>query len=480
MRHADRTSEIAFEITPPEPELKPEPAQLDPGGLCAIAQSKELLELLGINPPEPAQEEGNKDGKNGDDKEEPAREEVDKNRTEFEADAQGVPWDRLGAFMSDSSDGALDALLPPVMEVAEPAPGNEKAEGPVQAKDSAVQALVQAGAQKPAVQLAKPAWMDAKKRKKHFPHRTRRLAEFIINEKMCVMYTKKQLMALPHQQLTKLVARHMRQNPKRFPPWARYMILNYTGLRYASAHGSYRPTSAERKAWKAKYKRYYVGFQAWRYKAEKDLTPFFTKAVCDQMGSVAQRARGVTGMVKKGAIGFLGKVSYFKSMKRKGKGSWRKVRGRKQDPNNTDFKPGTTILFQKWKPGPANQATMTPGQIARSIESKYGGECMRRGKNLIKRASDGRYKMWGHEATVVYVNAAAGKVAVFETAYKSQGAGLKYYSLAHLRSRSGVYVGWVPGGSGGTSPATNARLGELSGIIGPQIKAANLIRPPQP
>ena len=475
MRQADRSSEIAYEITPPEAELKPEPTLLDPQGLSAIAQSKELLELLGITLPEP---EESKDKKEGGDKEEPAQAEIDKNRAAFEADAQNVPWDRLGAFMADGPDGELDALLPPVMEVAGPETGNEAAAGKAEANDTAVQALVRSGAQKPAVQLAKPKWADAAVRKKHFPHRTRRLAEFIINEKVCVMYSKKQLMTMPHQKLTKLVVRHMRGNPKRFPPWARYMILNYTGLRYASAHGTYRPNSAEKKAWKAKYKRYYVGFQAWRYKTEKDLTPFFTKAVCDQMGSVAQRARGVTGMVKKGAIGFLGKVSYFKSMKRKGKGSYRKVRGRRQDPNNTDFKPGTTILFQKWKPCPGGEGTLTQGEIARKIQSTYGGECMKRGGKLIKRASDGKYKMWGHEATVVYVNASAGKVACFETAYPSQGAGMKYYSIAHLRSRAGVYVGWVPGGSGGTSPATNARLAELHSYVGPPLTVANMLRAP--
>ena len=467
MGYANTSSKAVAEETSPAAEPKSQPAVIDPTGMAAIAQSKELLELLGLNPPKDDEKEEKKE-RDGREKPEP-KGDIDETHDALDAESGGVPWKNIGKFVTETPDSDLDAAVPAVLE------GTSEV-NPVQAKGgskeaissighAAVRGAVQGALSTQPVQKVTPKWMSAAGRRQHFPTRTRRLVEFLINERVCIVYSRQQLMTMPHQKLVRLVDRHLRGNPQRFPPWVRYMIINYTGLRYRCAHGTYKPTAQERTAWRRKY-RWYVTFQAWRYRTEKDLAPFFIRAVCDQIGSIAQRARGVMDMVRQGAIGLRGKANWYKRMKRRGRGSWHRIRSQRQDPTNQDFRPGTTLLFTKWMRGPANAATMAPTKLRAWLESSYGGECILRGRDPVRRASDGRYKMWGHESTVVYVNASAGKVACFETASRRHGAGMRYYTISALRRNPNVYVGYVPGGSGGTSPATTARLAELRTYLG--------------
>lgn len=50
---------------------------------------------------------------------------------------------------------------------------------------------------------------------------------------------KMSLAELDHYQLLELVVKQFRENPDRYPKWLQYMVIHFSGMRYASAHGSW-------------------------------------------------------------------------------------------------------------------------------------------------------------------------------------------------------------------------------------------------
>lgn len=50
---------------------------------------------------------------------------------------------------------------------------------------------------------------------------------------------KASLMNLDHYELLKLVVAEFKANPGRYPRWLQYMVIHFSGMRYASAHGSW-------------------------------------------------------------------------------------------------------------------------------------------------------------------------------------------------------------------------------------------------
>ena len=50
---------------------------------------------------------------------------------------------------------------------------------------------------------------------------------------------KASLEGLDHYQLLELVVKRFREKPDRFPKWLQYMVVHFSGMRYASAHGSW-------------------------------------------------------------------------------------------------------------------------------------------------------------------------------------------------------------------------------------------------
>ena len=47
------------------------------------------------------------------------------------------------------------------------------------------------------------------------------------------------LLSLDHMQLLEMVVRRFLQEPDRYPVWLQYMVVHFSGMRYASAHGSW-------------------------------------------------------------------------------------------------------------------------------------------------------------------------------------------------------------------------------------------------
>jgi hypothetical protein len=50
---------------------------------------------------------------------------------------------------------------------------------------------------------------------------------------------KTSLAKLDHYQLLELVVKELREKPNRYPRWLQYMVIHFSGMRYASAHGSW-------------------------------------------------------------------------------------------------------------------------------------------------------------------------------------------------------------------------------------------------
>lgn len=241
--------------------------------------------------------------------------------------------------------------------------------------------------------------------------------------------------------LAQMAAKHMADNPKRFPPWIRYMVLNFTGLDYGNSQ--------------------YQHGDKWRagMKADLSIASTFTKGCCDQIGDIAQRARGRKNV----AVGLRGKAQQYRAMR----GAWS---GRK--PTVSELKPGATVLWLEWvAPGTGSTERvlqgdpvpkLTDGEVpipndGREVAEGEWRYAFHKGKyvcwdaNKPSQSRDAPFRdlIWRHEATVAYLTG-KGEVACFETHQKAgavpgpgDGAGMRYFDLKSIVGARNVFVGYA-------------------------------------
>ncbi len=247
---------------------------------------------------------------------------------------------------------------------------------------------------------------------------------------------------------------------KKWPKWLQYAVINYTGMRYGYTFVKSAKPHREKNSKGVR--------NDWRNRIKKDLSPVVNQAVCDELGSICQYARGG---IKTGD-GLRGKAKWYndESKKRNSKLSFGKLK------SDAQIKVGGSLFLLGWttrkgqkglvsspmggfnpRPGLTKStmgtATRVKAGVLYYIQTSNGlptglpsafSLCYNRGCWAQFPTADigqPKFLKWGHEATIGTIE--GNEVGCFETPVNG-AAGMKYRTKSYLRSSWQTYVGYQP------------------------------------
>ena len=251
----------------------------------------------------------------------------------------------------------------------------------------------------------------------------------------------------------------------------------------------YYSRKSENRRWKAILKKWKEKtITSWRKKLYSDSSLIAIRAVCNEVAEHAQQARGV-----KPKGGLTRKVSWYQQQETRGLKlpSMKIPPFFKRAPKVSDFKPGASIFWLKWRT--SSRKKIHNDSIARPLSgidfTTDDGRVMRRGRRIYEPKGSGwtyhvvdfngrpaylrtsrgmcpaqltlpgtpnalkQWLVWTHEAMVVEVPSKGPKrVITFETGK----IGLRVRRLKHLENKTDIFVGYVPARA--TPPGVMKRL----------------------